>query len=77
VVGGEIAAAGQFPWMVSIRELRDGPLFHYCGGSILSENWVLTAAQCCDTLPRFYHVVAGDYDSFVDEATEEHVGVTR
>lgn len=42
IVGGETAAIGQFPHQVSLRQLNQ----HYCGGSILSTNKILTAAHC-------------------------------
>lgn len=42
IVGGKPADDGQFPHQVSLR--RSGS--HSCGGSILNENWVLTAAHC-------------------------------
>lgn len=36
--GGE----GPWPWYVSLR--RDGQ--HVCGGSLVGEDWIVTAAQC-------------------------------
>lgn len=56
IVGGEVAEKGQFPYQVSLR-LRRQVLHpslnvnvtvysHYCGGSILSERWAITAAHC-------------------------------
>ncbi|XP_022905889.1 chymotrypsin-1-like [Onthophagus taurus] len=43
VVGGANAAAGQFPYQISLRGASGS---HTCGGSILSANWILTAAHC-------------------------------
>jgi secreted trypsin-like serine protease len=42
IINGEIATRGQFPWQVAIT--TDNHLF--CGGSLISWEWVLTAAQC-------------------------------
>ncbi|XP_004439588.1 PREDICTED: prostasin [Ceratotherium simum simum] len=42
VTGGGSAAPGQWPWQVSIT--YDGT--HVCGGSLVSEEWVLSAAHC-------------------------------
>ncbi|XP_017073833.1 serine protease SP24D [Drosophila eugracilis] len=42
VVGGEDAAKAQFPHQVSLRNAGS----HSCGGSILSKNYILTAAHC-------------------------------
>ncbi|EDW65431.1 serine protease SP24D [Drosophila virilis] len=42
VVGGEDAARAQFPHQISLRNRGS----HSCGGSIISRNYVLTAAHC-------------------------------
>jgi trypsin len=43
VVGGAGVTLGQVPTMASLRSLQN---FHFCGGTILSNRWVLTSAQC-------------------------------
>ncbi|XP_059551416.1 serine protease 38 [Myotis daubentonii] len=42
VVGGVDAPEEKWPWQVSVH--YGG--FHVCGGSILNEYWILTAAHC-------------------------------
>nr|AUI10833.1 putative PQM protease precursor [Eratigena atrica] len=47
IVGGKIAKFGDYPWMVSIQEKNSkGTFDHICGGSIINENWIVTAAHC-------------------------------
>lgn len=42
IVGGETADPGSWPWQVSLQ--RNG--FHFCGGSLITEEYILTAAHC-------------------------------
>ncbi|CAF0854945.1 unnamed protein product [Adineta ricciae] len=44
IVGGENALSYSWPMMVSIR--FSFPARHWCGGSILSDSYILTAAHC-------------------------------
>ena len=45
IIGGQVASPGQFPWQVAIyKNTTDGRFF--CGGAIINEQWILTAAQC-------------------------------
>lgn len=56
IVGGEPAAPGQFPFQVSLRNFGS----HSCGGSILNEKWVLTAAHCvAGSASQNIQIVAG------------------
>jgi len=43
VIGGSNATPGQWPWQA---QLSVPGYSHWCGGSLLNRNWVLTAAHC-------------------------------
>lgn len=45
IVGGASASEGQFPHQISLRWGSS----HVCGGSIVSANYVVTAAHCVAT----------------------------
>ncbi|CAH8570185.1 Serine protease 56 [Schistosoma haematobium] len=42
IIGGELSRPGQWPWMVSVRENNQ----FRCGASLISSQWLLTAAHC-------------------------------
>eukprot|EP00210_Caulerpa_lentillifera_P005401 g5163.t1 len=45
--GGKDAPEGRYPYMCSLRETTDGS--HRCGGFLIEENWMMTAAHCLES----------------------------
>lgn len=57
VINGQNASPHSWPWQISLRV--NGR--HICGGSLIRNDWVLTAAHCVDRnpTPSGYTVVVG------------------
>lgn len=69
IVGGQLAREGEIPWQVALITQSSGHLF--CGGSILSSRWVITAAHCLAEAPGPFIIRAGELDIFATDGTEQ------
>ncbi|XP_051560293.1 transmembrane protease serine 3 [Myxocyprinus asiaticus] len=60
IVGGNVSSTGQVPWQVSLHYQNQ----HLCGGSIISDRWIVTAAHCVYGFaqPMLWSVHAGVID---------------
>ncbi|XP_047471071.1 trypsin-like isoform X2 [Penaeus chinensis] len=57
IVGGEPVNEGDLKWQVSIQQKRgSNTQAHFCGGSLIADSWVVTAAHCTKGID-YSHVV--------------------
>ncbi|XP_078723606.1 uncharacterized protein LOC144941055 [Lampetra fluviatilis] len=71
IVGGSECAAHSQPWQVS---LNNG--YHFCGGSLISSEWVVSAAHCYQTASSI-SVRIGEHNIFVSEGTEQKIQASK
>jgi secreted trypsin-like serine protease len=54
IVGGRNASMGAYPWLALIgyssKEFKDKGVTFRCGGSVITETYVITAAHCVANL---------------------------
>ncbi|XP_062977531.1 transmembrane protease serine 12-like [Elgaria multicarinata webbii] len=71
IVGGHDALVGAWPWQVSLQVYRFGVGYHHvCGGALINNNTVLTAAHCIKkwTDPALWRVVTGLHHIFLHQS---------
>ncbi|XP_013809535.1 coagulation factor VII isoform X2 [Apteryx mantelli] len=74
IVGGFTCPPGECPWQALIIQNQK----EKCGGTLLSPEWVVTAAHCLENTPaEQLQVRLGEHAINHDEKTEQERGVTR
>nr|XP_046263163.1 coagulation factor IXa [Scatophagus argus] len=75
IVGGEVVIPGEIPWQVALIERPSGMLF--CGGTILSERWVITAAHCLMEARNSFFIRVGEHNINIHEDAEQNHDVLK
>ncbi|XP_070685827.1 coagulation factor IX [Pempheris klunzingeri] len=72
IVGGVLEKPGGSPWQVLVHR-SDG--FGFCGGALVSDRWVISAAHCLEEAAD--HVTIGDFDKLRPDPGEQLIKVQR
>lgn len=74
IVGGTVADEGEYPWQAML--LNNSGRF-YCGGSLISPNWVLTAAHCIEGIEVKNVVLGAHLRTNTSEVSRQTFAVVR
>jgi secreted trypsin-like serine protease len=59
IVGGTTAEAGEYPWQVAVLKTQGQSLYFICGGTLMADRRVVTAAHCTSGAPSSLKVLVG------------------
>lgn len=73
IVGGTTARKGDWPWQVKFSNIL-------CGGTLLNDGWVLTAAHCFDRLEnpiQHTSMILGRHNQYKTSNWEQKIKITK
>lgn len=75
IVGGKPAPDAAFPWQVSlgVSWIANPYDAHFCGGSVYSEKWIITASHCMENTDPSQVIVTAGTNRLVPGVTRRNV----
>lgn len=76
IIGGQPVEEGQYPWLVGLGSPGEGSAYdrQFCGGSVIAEDVILTAAHCVeDSAAEDLVVFSGSIDLESEDVVETAV----
>ncbi|XP_005753311.1 plasminogen-like [Pundamilia nyererei] len=70
IVGGCVSKPHSWPWQISLRTITGT---HFCGGTLIHPQWVVTATHCLErsSRPSSYKVLLGVHTELANEVSKQ------
>ena len=65
IVGGSAVRVNQYPWQAALLEKEKNSNTPYCGATLISDRWVITAAHCTERLLGFAYLITKTKNNYV------------